>query len=91
MKNKMAILNKRIKDLESTPAKPSPPRSYSAVAGAGLPPHPQPTINTTTNTTTNSGNKKQDPKPVKMLQSLYPKAPGEIVVAFSNVDTLVTG
>jgi hypothetical protein len=87
LKNKMAILNKRIKDLESAPAKPSTPRSYSAVAGAGLPPRPQPTI-TTTNTITNSGNKKQDPKPAKMLQSL---ASREIIVAFSNVDTLGTG
>jgi hypothetical protein len=91
LKNKMAILNKRIKDLESAPAKPSTPRSYSAVAGAGLPPRPQPTITTTTNTTTNSGKKKQDPKPVKMLKSLYPRASREIIVAFSNVYTLVTG
>jgi hypothetical protein len=90
LKNKMAILNKRIKDLESAPAKPSTPRSYSAVAGAGLPPRPQPTI-TATNTKTNSGIKKQDPKPAKMLQSLYPRASREIIVAFSNVDTLVTG
>jgi hypothetical protein len=36
-------------------------------------------------------NKKQDPKPMKMLQSLYPRASREIIVAFSNVDTLVTG
>jgi hypothetical protein len=91
LKNKMAILNKRIKDLESAPAKPSTPRPYSAVAGAGLPPRPQPTITATTNTTANSGSKKQDPKPVKMLQSLYPSASREIIVAFSNVDTLVTG
>jgi hypothetical protein len=91
LKNKMANLNKRIKDLESAPAKPSTPRPYSAVAGASLPPRPQPTITTTTNTATNSGNKKQDPKPVKILQSLYPRASREIIVAFSNVDTLVTG
>jgi hypothetical protein len=26
-----------------------------------------------------------------MLQSLYPRASREIIVAFSNVDTLVTG
>jgi hypothetical protein len=90
LKYKMAILNKRIKDLESAPAKPSTPRSCSAVAGAGLPPRPQPTI-TATNTKTNSGIKKQDAKPAKMLQSLYPRASREIIVAFSNVDTLVTG
>jgi chromosome segregation ATPase len=44
LKNKMAILNKRIKDLESVPAKPSTPRSYSAVAGAGLPHDPNPQL-----------------------------------------------
>jgi hypothetical protein len=81
LKNQMVILNKRIKYLESTPAKPSTPRSYLAVAGAGLPPSPHPTITTITNTTANSVNKKQDPKPLKMLQSLYSRASREIIVA----------
>jgi predicted nuclease with TOPRIM domain len=58
LKNKMATLRKRIKDLESALERLSTPQSYSAVASAGFPPRPQPANNTTTNTTNNTGNKK---------------------------------
>jgi hypothetical protein len=37
-KIKMATLNKMIKNLESSPEKPIIPFTYSAIAGAGLPP-----------------------------------------------------
>jgi hypothetical protein len=87
LKIKMAALNKRIKDLESSPEKPRTRLTYSAVAGAGLSPRPQPMNNSNTNTV----NKKPEPKPVKMLQPLYPKASREVIVTFDNANTLTIG
>jgi hypothetical protein len=87
LKIKMAVLKKRIKDLVSSPEKPTTPLTYSAVAGAGLPLRPQ----LTNNSNTNTANKKPEPKPVKMLQLLYPKASREVIVTFDNANTLTTG
>jgi septal ring factor EnvC (AmiA/AmiB activator) len=50
LKIKMAALNKRIKDLESSPEKLRTRLTYSAIASAGLPPRPQPMNNSNTNT-----------------------------------------
>jgi hypothetical protein len=43
------------------------------------------------NSNTNTVNKKPEPKPVKMLQPLYPKASREVIVTFDNANTLTTG
>jgi hypothetical protein len=87
LKIKMAAWNKRIKGLESSPEKPRTRLTYSAVAGAGLPPRPQPIDNANTHT----ANKKPEPKPVKILQPLYLKASREVIVMFDNANTLTTG
>jgi hypothetical protein len=79
LKGKWDILEKRIASLEETPA----PKSYSAAVEHGLPPKPM--------FTANNNNQKLPTKPVKTLQSPYPRASREVIVTFNNANMITTG